>query len=168
MRNAYTGTAGVPPALSAKREKSFRLVLFDLCLKSHGYLGYAVRCTAAAMPRRKLCYGCRAAPSFCAFWSRQGLVILVECKDFSKELPGDSERGRLEQKIRNRQGQSTVGIVVSSSGFASTFLKPLSYTPVPGGPPPVIIPIDGESLRAWVESYDRLAWLPERAVAAVF
>jgi CheY-like chemotaxis protein len=102
------------------------------------------------------------------FWDRQGLVILVECKDYGKKKPGDNERGRLERKIRSRQGQSTVGIFVSPSGFAKTFLTPKDITPVPGGPPPVIIPIDEEALWAWVASYDRLAWLTDRAVASVF
>jgi hypothetical protein len=62
------------------------------------------------------------------FWDRQGLVILVECKDYGKKKPGDNERGRLERKIRSRQGQSTVGIFVSPSGFAKTFLAPKDIT----------------------------------------
>jgi CheY-like chemotaxis protein len=102
------------------------------------------------------------------FWARQGLVILVECKDYGRKKPGDNERGRLERKIRSRQGQSTVGIFVSPSGFAKTFLSPKDITPVPGGPPPVIVPIDEEALWLWVEAHDRLAWLTDRAVASVF
>jgi len=102
------------------------------------------------------------------FWSRQGLVVLVECKDYGKTKPGDNERGRIERKIRFRQGQSTVGIFVSPSGFSKTFLLPKEITPVPGGPPPVIIPIDEEGLWSWVEARDRLSWLTERAVASVF
>ena len=102
------------------------------------------------------------------FWSRQGLVMLVECKDYGKKRPGDNERGRLERKIRSRQGQSTVGIFVSPSGFSKTFMLPKEITPVPGGPPPVIIPIDRQGLWSWVESFDRLTWLTDRAVASVF
>lgn len=101
------------------------------------------------------------------FWRRQGLVILVECKDYGKKKPGDNERGRLERKILRRGGQSTVGIFISKSGFAKTFFtKPT--TPVPGGGLPIIIPVDGEELWSWVEAVDRLGWITERAVTAVF
>lgn len=103
-----------------------------------------------------------------SFWTRQAPIILVECKDRRSMIAGDTERGRLEQKIRNRQGQSTVGIYVSSSGFTATFHRPLSQSPVPGGPPPIIIPINKESLLEWIESYDRLDWITQRAITAIF
>ena len=102
------------------------------------------------------------------FWSRQGPIVLVECKDYGNTRPGANERGRFEEKIRNRQGQATAGIFVSSKGFAKTFQNPLSRTPVPGGPPPIIITIDREGLQAWSKAFDRLSWLTERAVASVF
>lgn len=102
------------------------------------------------------------------FWERQGSIVLVECKDYGNSRPGANERGRFEEKIRNRIGQSTVGIFVSPSGFAKTFTQPALRVPVPGGPPPIIITIDDEALQAWRNAFDRLAWLTERAVASIF
>ena len=102
------------------------------------------------------------------FWSRQGSLVMVECKDLSRGRPGANERGRFEEKIRNRQGQSTAGIFVSAQGFARTFTQIPSRTPVPGGTPPVIIMIDKAGLDEWAESYDRLNWLTERAIKSVF
>ena len=103
-----------------------------------------------------------------SFWERQGSLVLVECKDYGRTRPGANERGRFEEKVRNRMGQSTVGIFVSPSGFAKTFDQQPLRIPVAGGPPPVIIKIDGAALKAWNEAYDRLEWLTERAVASVF
>lgn len=101
------------------------------------------------------------------FWRRQGSIVLVECKD-RVSRPGAPERSRFEEKIRNRKGQATVGIYVSGSGFARTFGEMSSPTPVPGGPLPVVVPVSGEDLLHWQLAKDRLAWLTERAVAAVF
>ena len=102
------------------------------------------------------------------FWSRQGPIVMVETKDLSKSRPGANERSRFEEKIRNRQGQSSVGIFVSPNGFAKTFFQLPSKTPVPGGPPPLVIAIDNEGLKDWSEAEDRLAWLAHRAVDSVF
>lgn len=102
------------------------------------------------------------------FWNRQGSLIMIECKDLTKSKPGANERGRFEEKIRNRQGQSTAGIFVSTSGFAKTFNLSPSKTPVPGGPPPVVITIDRHGLQQWSQAVDRLGWLSERAVDSVF
>lgn len=101
------------------------------------------------------------------FWRRQGPIILVECKDGRKEPIGADARSRFEEKIRCRQGQSTVGIFVSCAGFTRTFLSSSAKTPVPGGPPPVIVTIDGEGLAAWRGSFDRLSWLTDRALGNV-
>lgn len=100
------------------------------------------------------------------FWRKQGPIVLVECKDRASR-PGAPERSRFEEKIRNRKGQATVGIYVSCSGFARTFREMSSPTPVPGGPLPVVVPIDREGLAKWAAARDRHDWLTERAVAAV-
>jgi len=102
------------------------------------------------------------------FWERQGSIVLVECKDYGSSRPGANERGRFEEKIRNRIGQSTLGIFVSPSGFAKTFIHPVLRVPVAGSTPPIIITIDGEGLQAWRNAFDRLSWLTERAVASIF
>jgi CheY-like chemotaxis protein len=101
------------------------------------------------------------------FWVKQETVIVVECKDRGSRRPGANERGRLEQKIRNREGRATAGIFVSTNGFASTFHVRRIATPVPGGPPPLIIPIDETELSDWVDAPDRLEWLSSRAIAEV-
>lgn len=101
------------------------------------------------------------------FWKRQGSIILVECKDLTKSKPGDKERGRLEQKIQNRHGQATVGFFASTSGFAKTFKRPLSRISVPGGAPPIIIPLDKDSIIRWIAAYDRLGWITDLAITSL-
>lgn len=102
------------------------------------------------------------------FWARQGPIVMVECKDLTRSRPGANERGRFEEKIRNRQGQSTAGIFISTKGFAKTFKHPTSRTPVPGGAPPIVVMIDEIALKDWSQAYDRLLWLTQRAVESVF
>lgn len=101
------------------------------------------------------------------FWVRQREIVLVECKDWGKAKPGANERGRLEQKIRNRDGRSSVGLFVSTAGFAKTFLFRRGQTAVPGGQPPLILAIDGSELRGWIEARDRSEWLVRHATQTI-
>jgi ActR/RegA family two-component response regulator len=97
------------------------------------------------------------------FWSKQGTLILVECKDFSKSKPGANERSRFETKVNKRQPNCMVGLFVSSGGFAKTFMQSVTT----GTRPPVIVPIDGADLRQWMSAADRLEWLTKHAIDEV-
>ena len=105
------------------------------------------------------------------FWRFQAPVVLVECKDYAmktkdNQRPGANERGRFEQKIVNRKGQSSLGFFISSNGFAKTFKTVPVPSPVAGGPMPVVVPIGGADIQAWVEAEDRFEWLTGKAVEA--
>lgn len=100
------------------------------------------------------------------FWKYQRPLVLVECKDLGKDVPGANERSRFEEKIRNRKGQATVGLFISTSGFADTFRISSSPSPVVNGPLPVVVPIDGTDILGWLEAEDRFKWLTAKAMAS--
>lgn len=97
------------------------------------------------------------------FWSKQGTLVLVECKDLGASKPGANERSRFETKVNKRQPHCMVGLFVSSGGFAKTFMEPVTA----GTRPPVIVPIDGADLRQWMSADDRLEWLTNHAIDEV-
>ncbi len=105
-------------------------------------------------------------PSRHEFWDKQKPVVLVECKDYRATRLGAKERSRFEEKIRNRKGQCTVGIFISSSGFTKPFLMSSSAGTIPGAGLPLVVPVDGEGIVAWAKSFDRRGWLTDRAFIA--
>jgi len=101
------------------------------------------------------------------FWRERGSLVLVECRDRSKKCEA-KDRSWFEEKIRNRRGAASLGLFISTEGFTRGFLHPLSLAPVPGGAPPIVVAIDGPRLREWLLAENRLLWLTEHAIQAVF
>ncbi len=100
------------------------------------------------------------------FWTRQGSIVLVECKERSRKA-GPGDRAHFEQKMRARGGQATVGIFVSLTGFTREFRRPKMPTPLPGGTLPVVVTLDRADLKAWHHARDRFDWLTRRCVESV-
>jgi DNA-binding NarL/FixJ family response regulator len=94
-------------------------------------------------------------------WNREGPLILVECKDKGRARAGANERSRFETKVSRRHPNATVGIFVSSSGFAKTFHEAVTR----GNNVPTIIRIDRHDIDQWIAANDRMQWLTDHAVA---
>jgi hypothetical protein len=52
-------------------------------------------------------------------WDREGALILVECKNWSKPC-GKNEVTLFESKVKNRRDRCTVGFFIAWGGFADT------------------------------------------------
>ncbi|MCW2983429.1 MAG: restriction endonuclease [Conexibacter sp.] len=96
------------------------------------------------------------------FWnSLSSPLILVECKNWS-EKPGVPELRVFESKMKDRGALCRIGLFVSLSGFASTFLTRLKRVQEEGG---IIFAMDGEDLETLISSKGRLSdWLREEGL----
>ena len=77
-------------------------------------------------------------------------LILVECKNWSEKC-GKNEFVLFKEKIDNRSGRSSLGFFVSWNGFADTFTREMlrgSHDRT------LVVPLDGERIRAAVEGED--------------
>ncbi|MDQ1665317.1 MAG: hypothetical protein QOH75_1348 [Actinomycetota bacterium] len=91
------------------------------------------------------------------FWIAQSSpLIFIECKNW-KDKPGVPELRVFESKIRDRGAICRIGIFISMSGFAGTFLTRLKTFQAEGG---IIFAVDGQNLAELVASKTRLTeWL---------
>jgi hypothetical protein len=86
---------------------------------------------------------------------REGDVILAECKNWSAKC-GKNEFNALLLKMMNRSRRCTLGFLISWNGFADTVTKEM----LRGSREEVlIVPLDGNELRACADSGDFLALL---------
>jgi hypothetical protein len=79
---------------------------------------------------------------------REGAIILAECKNWTGKC-GKNELVLFHQKIENRRGRSTLGVLVSRNGFADTITKEMlrgSHETI------LVIPMTGEDIRAAVRA----------------
>ena len=75
--------------------------------------------------------------------SREGAVILVECKNWSGRC-GKNEFVILQEKMRNRSRRCSLGFLVSWNGFAETVTKEMLRG---SREELLIVPVDGADLR---------------------
>lgn len=79
--------------------------------------------------------------------------MLIECKN-TKDKVGVPDLRIFESKVRDRGALCKVGIFVSISGFADTFLERLKHFQAEGG---VIFAVSGADLKQLVSSKTRLS-----------
>lgn len=93
------------------------------------------------------------------FWASQGSpLMLIECKNWKKKV-GVPELRVFESKLRDRGALCRIGIFVSLSGFAKTFLERLKTFQADGG---IIFAVDGDDLAQIVNSKQKMTdWLRE-------
>jgi hypothetical protein len=81
---------------------------------------------------------------------REGAIILVECKNWSRRC-GKNEFVIFKEKIANRGRRSTLGFLVSWNGFSDTVTKEM----LRGSREEIlVVPISGEDIRSGVRSRD--------------
>ena len=89
-------------------------------------------------------------------WQRDGSnYFIAECKNWSSPC-GTPELRNFRGKLENKFGRVHTGFFIAPGGFASTFEQERwgdAKSTV------LIIPIDGDSLKAWLDASDRLAYL---------
>jgi len=79
---------------------------------------------------------------------REGAVILAECKNWTGKC-GKNELVVFQQKVENRRGRSSLGVLISWNGFTETTTKEM----LRGSREDVlVIPMTGEDIRASVRS----------------
>jgi hypothetical protein len=81
---------------------------------------------------------------------REGAIILAECKNWMGKC-GKNELVIFQQKVENRRGRSTLGVLISWNGFADTITKEMlrgSHESI------LVIPMTGEDIRAAVRAGD--------------
>jgi hypothetical protein len=86
---------------------------------------------------------------------REGAVILAECKNWTGKC-GKNELVLFQQKVQNRRGRSSVGVLISWNGFADTITKEMlrgSHDDI------LVIPMTGEDIRLAVRENDFLGVL---------
>ncbi|MGW4931870.1 restriction endonuclease [Streptomyces sp. NPDC004166] len=93
------------------------------------------------------------------FWASQGSpLMLIECKNWKKKV-GVPELRVFESKLRDRGALCRIGIFVSLSGFAKTFLERLKTFQADGG---IIFAVDGDDLAQMVNGKQKMTdWLRE-------
>jgi hypothetical protein len=94
---------------------------------------------------------------------KEGPIILVECKNWSSKC-GKNEFVVFKEKVENRKGRCTLGVLVSWKGFTGTVTKEMLRG---SHDTSLIVPMTGEELREAVRNRDFLraflaSW--ERAV----
>jgi hypothetical protein len=92
------------------------------------------------------------------FWIAHGSpLVFVECKNNRQAKPGVPELRIFESKIKDRGALCRIGIFVSMSGFAGTFLQRLKTFQSSDG---VIFAVSGDDLGQLIASKTRLTeWL---------
>jgi hypothetical protein len=86
---------------------------------------------------------------------REGAIILAECKNWTGKC-GKNELVVFQQKVENRRGRSSLGVLISWNGFTDTTTKEM----LRGSREDVlVIPMAGEDIRAAVRSRDFLSTL---------
>ncbi len=55
------------------------------------------------------------------FWKTESNLILVECKNWTKNPAGKNEYVAFREKLENRRGRAKLGFFISGKGFAKTF-----------------------------------------------
>jgi hypothetical protein len=94
---------------------------------------------------------------------REGAVILVECKNWTGKC-GKNELVIFQQKVDNRRGRSSLGVLVSWNGFTDTITKEMLRGSHDNT---LVIPMTGEDLRTAVRGasfFDVLLRCWDRAV----
>ena len=74
---------------------------------------------------------------------REGAVILAECKNWTGKC-GKNELVLFQQKVENRRGRSSLGVLISWNGFADTITKEMlrgSHDDI------LVVPMTGEDIR---------------------
>jgi Holliday junction resolvase-like predicted endonuclease len=91
------------------------------------------------------------------FWMAQNSpLIMVECKNW-RQKSGVQELRVLESKIKDRSAICKIGVFVSFSGFAQTFIDRLKTFQESGG---MIFAVSGDDLRGIIDKKIRLTeWL---------
>jgi CheY-like chemotaxis protein len=84
-------------------------------------------------------------------WSREGGLILVECKAWSKRI-GKNEYGTFYRKLEKTHGRSSLGFFVSTSGFSGSFQRE-ALTCASGNI--LIVPIGPDQLERLIETRER-------------
>lgn len=98
------------------------------------------------------------------FWLNQGPLILVECKNWSKNKVGKNEFLIFRQKIANRSGRSKLGFLISTGKFAGTVTTEMvrfSNSEI------LITPIDRDQLEKLIYSSNRATLLQEYVTKAL-
>ncbi|WP_410596501.1 restriction endonuclease [Amycolatopsis sp. lyj-23] len=100
------------------------------------------------------------------FWITQNSpLIMVECKNWKKK-PGVQELRVMESKIKDRGAICKIGIFVSFSGFAKTFLNRLKSFQGSGG---MIFAVDGDDLWEIINGKTKLTdWLRGKGLLRAF
>ncbi len=81
-------------------------------------------------------------------WGHEGPLVIVECKNWSKKA-GKDELVLFKEKIENRRGRCSVGILVSWGGFTAKADRELLRSSTSAW---VLIQLDGESIERAVRS----------------
>lgn len=88
-------------------------------------------------------------------WSKEGSIIVVECKNH-KERSDAPDLLVFEGKMRRYRQRCTVGFFVAPAGFTKGFAGQRSATSTER---PLVVPIDGEGLQSLIMAADRNAAL---------
>jgi hypothetical protein len=56
-----------------------------------------------------------------SFWKTESKLILVECKNWTKDKAGKNEYVAFREKLENRRGRAKLGFFISGKGFTKTF-----------------------------------------------
>jgi hypothetical protein len=81
---------------------------------------------------------------------REGAIILAECKNWTSAC-GKNELVLFQQKVENRRGRSSLGLLISWNGFTDTIRKEMlrgSHDDI------LVVPMTGEDIRIAVRSGD--------------
>lgn len=76
-------------------------------------------------------------------FSREGALIIVECKNWSAKC-GKNEFVVFGEKVKNRKGRCTLGLLVSWNGFKETVTKEMLRS---SHEQYLVVPIDGKQIR---------------------
>lgn len=85
-------------------------------------------------------------------WQKEGMLILVECKNWLSQRVGKNEFVIFQQKIENRTGRCQLGFLVCVDEFAETVTKEMLRS---SRSDLLVVPVDGRKLEQLVRSDNR-------------
>ena len=97
-------------------------------------------------------------------WAGEGPYLIGECKNWSKPC-GAPEFRAFHGKLTTKFGRVRIGFFIAPGGFAGTFAEAVAQHSTGGV---LVVAVDGDDLRRWIEADDRLAVLNELHKRAVF
>jgi ActR/RegA family two-component response regulator/Holliday junction resolvase-like predicted endonuclease len=97
------------------------------------------------------------------FWQKESSLILVECKNWTKNRVGKNEFVLFQTKMENRAGRCKLGFLICVEEFAETVTKEMLRS---SKSDLLVVPINGERLRELKESQQRTKLLIDFVIAA--